>query len=121
RDHRGADPARTSGRCRSSPSRGSWGPCCSRCAQAGWRAFCAGGLVVPCSGHSTRGTAMKFEIYRQRGLNALTIGGGEWRWRLKAANGEIIAQGESYTSKQNCLHAIQLVMGTSPITAVVEL
>ena len=63
---------------------------------------------------------MKFEIYRQRGLSALAIGGGEWRWRLKAGNGEIIAQGESYTSKENCLHAIKLVMECDHSTPLAE-
>ena len=26
---------------------------------------------------------------------------GEWRWRLRAANGEIIAQSEAYASRSN--------------------
>jgi uncharacterized protein len=34
---------------------------------------------------------------------------GEFRFRLKAANGEIIAQGEGYTSKTSCLLGIQVV------------
>ena len=37
----------------------------------------------------------------------------EWRWRLKANNGEIIASGESYKNKQDCLHAIDLVKSSS--------
>jgi len=32
-----------------------------------------------------------------------------WYWHLKAANNEIIAQGEGYTSKAGALHAISLV------------
>ena len=36
-----------------------------------------------------------------------------WYWRLKAANGEIIAHGEGYTTKQNCLDAIKLVKASS--------
>jgi len=32
-----------------------------------------------------------------------------WRWNLKAANGEIIASGESYKRKADCLMAIYLV------------
>ena len=41
---------------------------------------------------------------------------GEWRWRLKADNGEIIASGESYKNKQDCLHVIDLVKGSSDAT-----
>ncbi|MBN2130923.1 MAG: DUF1508 domain-containing protein [Sedimentisphaerales bacterium] len=33
-----------------------------------------------------------------------------WRWRLQAANNEVIADsGEGYYNKQDCLNAIQLV------------
>lgn len=32
-----------------------------------------------------------------------------WYWHLKAANNEIIAQGEGYTSKAGALHAVTLV------------
>lgn len=34
-----------------------------------------------------------------------------WYWRLRAANGEIIANGEGYTTKAACLHVIALVDG----------
>ena len=35
---------------------------------------------------------------------------GEWRWRLKAANGRIIADsGEGYTDRGGCIHSIELV------------
>lgn len=54
---------------------------------------------------------MKFQIYKS---------GTEWRWRLKAANGETIAQGESYVNKSGCEHAINLVKGTSSTTPVEE-
>lgn len=36
---------------------------------------------------------------------------GEWRWRLRAANGQIIAtSGEGYTSKSNVERAIDTVV-----------
>ena len=36
---------------------------------------------------------------------------GEWRWRLKAANGQIIAtSGEGYNSKSNAERAIDTVI-----------
>jgi uncharacterized protein YegP (UPF0339 family) len=35
---------------------------------------------------------------------------GEWRWRLLAANGRIIAiSSEGYSKREDCLHAIGLV------------
>jgi hypothetical protein len=37
--------------------------------------------------------AGKFEVYRDSR--------GEYRFRLKAANGEIVAQGEGYSTKSN--------------------
>jgi uncharacterized protein YegP (UPF0339 family) len=40
---------------------------------------------------------MRFEIDKS---------GSEYRWRLRAANGEIVASGEGYTSKANCQRAI---------------
>jgi uncharacterized protein YegP (UPF0339 family) len=42
--------------------------------------------------------------------------GGQWRWRLRAANNEIIASGESYRNKQDCLAAIALVKSTNANT-----
>ncbi len=44
---------------------------------------------------------MKFSIYKDKA--------GEWRWRLQAASNEIIASGEGYKNKSDCLHAIDLV------------
>jgi len=51
---------------------------------------------------------MKFHIYKDAKK--------EWRWRLKAANGKIIADsGEGYTSKQGCRNALALIKGTTNI------
>ncbi|MYA95547.1 MAG: DUF1508 domain-containing protein [Nitrospinae bacterium] len=38
---------------------------------------------------------------------------GLWRWNLRARNHEIIAHGESYVNKSDCLHAINLVKASS--------
>ena len=40
----------------------------------------------------------KFEVYKDKA--------GEFRFRLKARNGQIIAVGESYTTLKNCLNGI---------------
>jgi uncharacterized protein len=50
---------------------------------------------------------MKFELYKS---------GAEWRWRLKAGNGEIIASGESYKNRQDAVDAVNLVMDTNKQT-----
>jgi uncharacterized protein YegP (UPF0339 family) len=36
----------------------------------------------------------------------------QWRWRFKANNHEIIASGESYYNKSDCLHAVALMKGS---------
>ncbi len=35
-----------------------------------------------------------------------------WRWRFKANNHEIIASGESYHNKSDCLNAVGLMKGS---------
>jgi uncharacterized protein YegP (UPF0339 family) len=48
----------------------------------------------------------KFEIYKDSS--------GKFRWRLKAANNEIIAVGEAYESKDGCKNSIQSVKTNAP-------
>ena len=43
----------------------------------------------------------KFEVYADKG--------GEFRFRLKATNGQIIAVSEGYTSKSSCMNGIESV------------
>jgi uncharacterized protein YegP (UPF0339 family) len=47
---------------------------------------------------------MKYEVYPSS---------GQWRWRLRAANNEIIASGESYWNKSDCKKAVELVKGSA--------
>ena len=48
---------------------------------------------------------MKYEIYQDKR--------GEWRWRLKAANGKILAvSSEGYNGKHNCVNCILSVKGS---------
>ncbi len=44
-----------------------------------------------------------YEMYKRDSL---------WRWRFKSNNHEIIASGESYVNKADCLAAIGLVKGS---------
>jgi hypothetical protein len=43
---------------------------------------------------------MKFEYYK-------AVDG--WRWRLRAANGEIIAAGEAYQNKADCVEVFSIL------------
>ena len=61
---------------------------------------------------------MKFEIYQQRLNSLLGSAQGTWRWRLKASNGEIIAHGEGYRNRADCVHAIGLVKQAGIFTPV---
>lgn len=54
----------------------------------------------------------KFEVYKDKA--------GEFRFRLKAANGQIIATGEGYTTCANCLKGIESVKKNAADATVVE-
>ena len=45
---------------------------------------------------------------------------GKYRFRLKAANGEIIAVGEAYNSKESCVAGIESVKKNASIAKIVE-
>lgn len=69
-----------------------------------------------------KGPMMHFEIYQQQqGLLAAGLGHADYRWRLVADNGRIIADsGEGYRNKTDCQHGINLVKGTSAATSVID-
>lgn len=48
----------------------------------------------------------KFQIFQDRG--------GDFRFRLKARNGEIIAVSQGYSSKSGCLSGAESVRGNAP-------
>lgn len=52
----------------------------------------------------------KFEVFRDKGR--------EWRFNLKALNGEIIASSEGYSSKQACLQGIESVKRNAPRASI---
>ncbi len=54
----------------------------------------------------------KFEVYQDKS--------GHYRFRLKAANGEIIAVSEGYNSKASCMNGIESVKKNAPTAMVVE-
>jgi uncharacterized protein YegP (UPF0339 family) len=55
----------------------------------------------------------KFEIY--------TDTAGKFRFRLKAANGEIIANGQAYESKQSAQKGVESVIRSSADASVIDL
>ncbi len=55
----------------------------------------------------------KFEVYTDKA--------GEFRFRLKASNGENIAASEGYTTKANCLNGVESVKKNAPEASVEEI
>jgi len=45
---------------------------------------------------------------------------GQYRFNLKAGNGEIIATSESYTSKAGCKNGIESVKKNAPLAEIVD-
>ncbi len=56
-------------------------------------------------------THPKFEVYADKA--------GEFRFRLKARNGEVIAVSEGYKAKQSCMNGIESVKKNAPDAEVV--
>jgi uncharacterized protein YegP (UPF0339 family) len=54
--------------------------------------------------------AGKFELYKDKA--------GEFRFRLKAGNGEVIATGEGYKTKASALNGIDSVKKNAPDATV---
>ena len=54
----------------------------------------------------------KFEVYADKK--------GEFRFRLQAANGQIIAVGEGYTSLKSCLNGIESIRKNAPDAEIVD-
>ncbi|MBQ8590150.1 MAG: YegP family protein [Firmicutes bacterium] len=54
----------------------------------------------------------KFEVYADKA--------GEFRFRLKATNGQVIAVGEGYKAKASCLNGIESVKNNAPDAEIVE-
>lgn len=54
----------------------------------------------------------KFEVYTDKA--------GEFRFRLKATNGQIIAVGEGYKKKASCLNGIESIRKNAPDAPVIK-
>ena len=55
----------------------------------------------------------KYEVYMDKA--------GEYRFRLKARNGEIIAVGEGYKTKTSCLNGIDSIKRNAPEAEIVKI
>ncbi|HOI76917.1 MAG TPA: YegP family protein [Methanofastidiosum sp.] len=55
----------------------------------------------------------KFEVYKDKA--------GEYRFRLKAGNGQVIAVSEGYKSKTSCMNGIESIKKNAPTAAIVEI
>jgi len=56
--------------------------------------------------------AGKFEVYADKS--------GKYRFRLKASNGQVIASGQGYASKESCLKGIESVKKNAAEAPVVD-
>ncbi|SDZ76745.1 amphi-Trp domain-containing protein [Haloplanus vescus] len=69
--------------------------------------------TLPVGAADASATLARFEVFRDRG--------GEWRWRLRHRNGNIIAtSGESYTRKHNARKGLQSVVRNAPDAEVTD-
>jgi uncharacterized protein YegP (UPF0339 family) len=55
--------------------------------------------------------AAKFEVYKSK---------NGYRWRLKAGNGEVVATGEEYVSKDGAIKGCEAVQRAAQAAEVIE-
>ena len=65
-------------------------------------------------------TAEGFEKVKHPKFEMYTDKSGEYRFRLKARNGEIIATGEGYKAKASCLNGIDSIRRNAPDAEIVQ-
>ena len=73
---------------------------------------CSGGVEDQTVEEVVEVTHTKFEVY--------TAKAGEYRFRLKARNGEIIATSEGYKAKSSCLNGVESVKKNAPEAEIEE-
>jgi amphi-Trp domain-containing protein len=67
----------------------------------------------PVGAADTMESLARFEVFRDRG--------GEWRWRFRHRNGNVIAtSGEGYTAKHNAWKGLRSVMRNAPEAEISE-
>ncbi len=67
-----------------------------------------------CVGGIEDQTVENFEVIKHPKFEVYTDKAGEFRFRLKARNGQIIAVGEGYKKKTSCLNGIESIKKNAP-------
>ena len=75
------------------------------------RRCCAGGIEDQ--------TVENFEVLKHPKFEMYLDKAGEYRFRLKARNGQIIATGEGYKKKASCLNGIESIKKNAPESPIV--
>ena len=73
-----------------------------------------------CVGGVEDQTVENFEVIKHPKFEVYADKAGEFRFRLKARNGEVIATSEGYTTKPNCLNGVESVKKNAPEAEVVH-
>ena len=63
-------------------------------------------------------TAADFEVQKHPKFEVYADKAGQFRFRLKATNGQIIAVGEGYKTLKNCLAGVESVRKNAPEAAI---
>ena len=100
-----------------------------------------GEVIATSEGYSAEGSCMKgiasvkknsvvaavedqtvegFEVQKHPKFEVYTDKAGEFRFRLKARNGEIIATGEGYKAKASCLNGVESIRKNAPDAEIVK-
>ena len=65
-------------------------------------------------------TIENFEVLKHPKFEVYTDKAGEYRFRLKAKNGQIIAVSEGYKAKASCLNGIESIKKNAPDAEIVK-
>ena len=67
-----------------------------------------------CVGGIEDQTVENFEVLKHPKFEVYTDKAGEFRFRLKARNGQIVAVGEGYKKKASCINGIESIKKNAP-------
>lgn len=73
-----------------------------------------------CAGEVEDQTVESFEIKKHPKFEVYADKAGEFRFRLKAVNGQIVAVSEGYKTLKSCLDGVQSVKNNAPDAEIVE-
>lgn len=67
--------------------------------------------------------AVHFEIYRAPSisLTAILRGGGDWRWRFCDTQGNILARGDGYRSREACVEVVNTLQRRASVANIIDL